>query len=440
MTIPTLLLVDDEEHTVLALEKGLCESFTVFTADSGAIALDILAREDIAIIVADQASVGATGIELMAQVQGIRPGAAGVIISASPTVELFNAALRLGNVFGYISRPWNVDQVKRQLLETAQQQQSAHLEWGRKPGAVATIHDITKYKESEVVVQREQYLLHALLDSVPDAIYFKDLQGRFTRVNRAAADKLGLSDPVLALGKTDFDFFTAEHARPAQEDELEIIRTGQPIVTKEEYETRVDRQATWVLTTKMPLRDQSGQIIGTFGISRDITEKKRTEDRLRYLGSHDELTGLKTRAYFVDELNRLEQDHEYPISIVMVDVDDVKVVNDRWGHPAGDRLLQETADLLRGTFRAGDVIARIGGDEFVVLMPRANETAAVAALDRFKSEIIRHNVGRTGAPLSISMGAATANKGESLKVLMAEADIRMYKDKRGKRISAKYLL
>jgi len=126
----------------------------------------------------------------------------------------------------------------------------------------------------------EQLLLRAIMENVPDHIYFKDTESRFLRINKAQADWLGLSGPEQAVGKTDFDFFTEEHARPAYEDEQEIIRSGQPII-KEEKEAWPDGRETWVLTTKMPLRDAEGRIIGTFGISRDITDRRQAEEELR---------------------------------------------------------------------------------------------------------------------------------------------------------------
>jgi two-component system sensor histidine kinase/response regulator len=127
----------------------------------------------------------------------------------------------------------------------------------------------------------ESYLLHVLMENVPDAIYFKDLQSRFIRINRGLAQRFGLSDPAEAVGKTDFDFFSAEHAQQAYLDEQEVIRTGRPLVAHEEAEYWPDGRVTWVLTTKLPLRDQGGAIIGTFGISRDITYLKQTEKSLR---------------------------------------------------------------------------------------------------------------------------------------------------------------
>ncbi len=136
-----------------------------------------------------------------------------------------------------------------------------------------------EHKQGEATLAEAQDLLNALLDNVPDYIYFKDTESRFIRTSKAHAETFGLSNPSQVIGKSDFDFFTEAHARQAYEDEQEIIRTGQSF-SKEEMETWEDRPDTWVLTTKMPLRDQKGKIIGTFGISKDITERKQIEVEL----------------------------------------------------------------------------------------------------------------------------------------------------------------
>ncbi|HTP59640.1 MAG TPA: PAS domain S-box protein, partial [Spirochaetia bacterium] len=135
-------------------------------------------------------------------------------------------------------------------------------------------------REEKTSVDRN-LLMDALEENVPDNIYFKDTEGRFIHVSGALAGFFNLEHAADAIGRTDFDFFREEHARAAFEDEQRIIRTGEPIVNKEEREVWPDRPDTWALTTKMPLRDRQGVIVGTFGISRDITERKRAAESLK---------------------------------------------------------------------------------------------------------------------------------------------------------------
>jgi PAS domain S-box-containing protein len=125
----------------------------------------------------------------------------------------------------------------------------------------------------------EQYLMQSLMDNVPDYVYFKDEESRFIRSSMSHIRLLGVSDPAQLAGRSDFDFFAEEHARKAHEDEQRIIRTGQPMVNVEEKGTFPDGREEWYLTTKVPLQDEDGNIVGTFGITKDITERKRTEEK-----------------------------------------------------------------------------------------------------------------------------------------------------------------
>jgi PAS domain S-box-containing protein len=135
-------------------------------------------------------------------------------------------------------------------------------------------------KRTEDALLQERFLVETLMDNITDHIYFKDCQSRFLRVNRAMARRFKLSDPAEAIGKTDCDFFTTEHAQQALNDEQEIIRTGKPMVDREEKETWPDGSVSWVSTTKHCFRDSHGEIIGTFGLSRDITARKEAEEAL----------------------------------------------------------------------------------------------------------------------------------------------------------------
>ncbi len=125
----------------------------------------------------------------------------------------------------------------------------------------------------------DRHYLHVLLETSPDCIYFKDTQSRFLRVSRTLSERCGVANPRHMIGKTDFDFFTTEHATPAYQDEQHIIRTGEHLLNKIERETWANGIVTWVSTTKLPLRDHEGKIIGTYGISRDVTLEKAAEEQ-----------------------------------------------------------------------------------------------------------------------------------------------------------------
>jgi PAS domain S-box-containing protein len=156
-------------------------------------------------------------------------------------------------------------------------------ERGEIVGTFGVSHDITAIKAFEAELEHERDLLRALMDSSPDKIYFKDLQSRFLRASKALVESVHAAKPEDLIGKTDSDYFTAEHAGPAYADEQEIIRTGQPLIGRIEKETWNDGRETWALTSKMPLRDKAGNVIGTVGISKDITDLKEAESKLEQL-------------------------------------------------------------------------------------------------------------------------------------------------------------
>ena len=306
-----------------------------------------------------------------------------------------------------------------------------------------TADDELTREDVEDILQLEDalFLLETLMDNVPDAIYFKDLESRFTRVNRYAAARFGVASPALAVGRTDFDFFTSEHAQQALTDEQTIIRTGQPLVNVEEKETLANGKIRWVSTTKLPWRDRTGEIVGTFGISRDISDRKKAEEQLQHQAFYDPLTDLPNRALFLDRLQHLFQRARRSLgspqfAVLYLDLDRFKSINDSLGHQVGDELLIATARRLERCLRPGDTLARLGGDEFTVLLDDVrSEADATGVAERIHQEVAAP-LQMAGAEVftSVSVGIALSSAGYlSPEEMPWDADTAMYRAKAGGR-------
>lgn len=162
----------------------------------------------------------------------------------------------------------------------------------------------------------------------------------------------------------------------------------------------------------------------------DITARKKAEAYLEFLGKHDVLTKLRNRSFYVDELNRLERKGPWPVTIIMADLNGLKRVNDQLGHAAGDALLRRAGEVLAKATEAPFHAARIGGDEFAILMPDTDERGGVAMVDAIRQLIELNNQFYPGSPLSFSMGAATCQRGDRLEAGVQRADLLMYEEKR----------
>jgi len=162
---------------------------------------------------------------------------------------------------------------------------------------------------------------------------------------------------------------------------------------------------------------------------RDVTERKQAELELRYMGTHDALTGLFNRGFFEDELARLEHGRSFPVSILVADVDQLKLINDQAGHAAGDALLKQVAQILTKAFRSEDIIARIGGDEFAVFLPATNDSTAKVLVERVHQIIKEQQSASPETSLGLSIGVSTADKSTPLNETLKKADANMYREK-----------
>lgn len=162
----------------------------------------------------------------------------------------------------------------------------------------------------------------------------------------------------------------------------------------------------------------------------DITARKKAESYLEFLGKHDVLTKLRNRSFYVDELNRLERKGPYPVTVIVADLNGLKVVNDQLGHAAGDALLRRAGEVLGKAVTHPQIAARIGGDEFALLLPSTDATGGAAMLESVRQLVELNNSFYPGTPLSFSMGMATCEPGERLEAAIQRADLLMYEEKR----------
>ena len=279
-------------------------------------------------------------------------------------------------------------------------------------------------KQAESELRR----LRMAMDDSSEAMFLTDLKGTITFINPAFTHLYGYSveevvgkvtPRILKSGK-----MTAENYQFFWQTLL-----SKQVVKGEMFNKTKDGRYITVEGSANPIADEQGNIVGFLGIQHDITDRKQMEEKLKEASIHDALTGLYNRGFFDEEMIRLERGRQFPVSIVMGDLDDLKETNDRDGHAAGDALLVRAVQVLNAAFRAEDVIARIGGDEFAILLPNTDTASAQQLLKRVRRALAEHNAAHGGVPLSISFGVSTAEQGVAMIDTLKEADARMYREK-----------
>lgn len=275
-------------------------------------------------------------------------------------------------------------------------------------------------------------MLESLFDAIPDILGIQDRDHRIVRYNRAGYDFLNKEPEEIGDSKC---FELIGRDKPCETCATSEVYKTKKAANVEKYFPEFD---VWMDVRAYPILDENGEIVRIIEHIRDITESKRHEDQLKYLSLHDNLTDIFNRAYFENELRRLEGSREYPVTILSTDMDGLKLINDTMSHSKGDELLKNCANLLRKSLRKSDVLARVGGDEFVAILQRTDAKTGEKVVERIRKQVALYNSDNKHLPISVSIGLATAyDTSKSLEKTFKEADDQMYKDKLHKGASAR---
>lgn len=295
---------------------------------------------------------------------------------------------------------------------------------------------------ADQALRESEKLLSGILENVSAYIYVKDTQGRYLFANRLLRELFDAPMEEI-VGYDDCKFFDADTASGRREDDLRVLQGGETIQAEETSLNILTGLTAVYLSVKLPLRHEDGSIYALCGISTDITERKDIEEHMRHMAQYDGLTHLPNRALFGDRLQQAlvaaKRDQKC-LALMFLDLDKFKPINDTYGHAVGDLLLKEAAQRIQDCLRASDTAARIGGDEFVVLLPviEAEQDASMVG------EKIRHALNQpfelAGHSLNISSSIGVAvypQHGADEKLLVKSADIAMYHAKKNGRNNVK---
>jgi diguanylate cyclase (GGDEF)-like protein/PAS domain S-box-containing protein len=306
---------------------------------------------------------------------------------------------------------------------------------GTRSGNVPALHASPTMSDAAPAGLDDAFMFRALMDTITDSIYFKDRRCRLLRVNRQMATNLGVSSPDDVVGKTDIDLFGGPFGHRTFLEDLRIMEADTPMTGFVESRLLDDGALNWTLTTKIPLHDADGEVIGLVGITREINELKQTELDLQHLATHDVLTGLPNRFLMMDRLNQTiarAGRERSALAVVFLDIDGFKTINDRFGHEVGDQALRLLGQRLTASVRANDTIARTGGDEFVMILEPAGARDAVMVAEKVRQALLEPLMQRIPeVSPTVSMGIAIfPDHGEDAEGLLRSADFAMYRAKR----------
>ncbi len=280
---------------------------------------------------------------------------------------------------------------------------------------------------------KDSWVLDALMENTTDSIYIKDRQFRLCRVSHKMTKSLGLS-PAEIYGKTDIELFGEELGNRTKLDDLQVIKTGKPVMGIIEKYMSKGGETNWTSTTKLPLRNDAGEIIGLVGITREINELKGSELEFQWLATHDPLTSLINRYLLLDRIELAifhSKRRSNLFALLYIDLNGFKQINDNAGHDMGDQYLKKLAGVLTANVRSSDTVARIGGDEFVILLDELKHIKDASIVAKKLADTIHNKVDQETNMITASIGISIfPQNGEDKETLLKAADQAMYAAKK----------
>lgn len=287
-------------------------------------------------------------------------------------------------------------------------------------------------KQKNIELEENKDHLRLILDSTAEAIFGIDTEGNCTFCNSSCLRILGCTSQDELLGSNIHS--KVHHSRkdgsplPLEECKMfNVFTEGKGTHAENEVFWRADGTSFDTEYASYP-QYKDGKIIGCVISFKDVTERKKADERIKYLSCCDALTGLYNRSYLIEELARLNTDKNLPLSIIFGDVNGLKMTNDIFGHAAGDELLKKSADILRRASRDGDIVARVGGDEFIILLPKTGSEETERIISGIKEEFSAAQISAIKCSISIGYDTKT-NANQDIKRTMENAENEMYKEK-----------
>ncbi len=302
--------------------------------------------------------------------------------------------------------------------------------------SVASIQDITDRKRADEALQLSEARYRAIVEDQTELICRYLPNGSVIFVNETYCRYFDRVREEI-IGSDFIEVFAAQDREMVNQQIHDLSRLN-PVTNGEVMLHLPGGQERWLSWTHRAIFNEHGVLLDYQSVGRDVTARKQAEERLRYLSIHDALTGLYNRLYFQEQMRVMDSEEYTGVGLIMADVDGLKIVNDTLGHDRGDKLLKGAASLLADCFRKSDIVARVGGDEFAILIPLTSKQEMDQAIERIRSKIKAYNEKYPEMHLSISLGyAIKENQASSMSSIFEEADNNMYHDKLSSKLSTR---